>query len=103
MKFSGKIGFATQVEKSPGVWDDQITEVDYVGDVLQTTEAFVTGSSVMPQYRTTTSVSVVSDGLLKVKYNDIRYVEYLGVKWMPSSVVVKWPRLEIFIGDEYNG
>lgn len=103
MKFSGKIGFAEQVEKAPGVWDDVITEIDYVGDVLQVTESFVSGSTAMPQYRTVTSVSVISDGLLKTKYNDIRYVEYMGVKWAPSSIVVKWPRLEIFMGEEYHG
>lgn len=103
MKYSGKIGFAVQIEKAPGVWEDQITERDYVGDILQRTESFTTGTTMMPQVRTVTSVSVLSDGLLKEKYNDIRYITYMGVKWMPSSIVSEWPRIEIFFGDQYNG
>ena len=34
-RFSGLIGYAVQVEKAPGVWDDQITEHPYRGDVLR--------------------------------------------------------------------
>ena len=103
MKYSGKIGFAVQVEKAPGVWEDQITERDYVGDILQRTESFSAGASVMPQVRTVTSVSVLSDGLLKDRYDDIRYVTYMGIKWMPLSIVQAWPRIEIFFGDQYHG
>ena len=33
-KFSGKIGFATEVESKPGVWTENITERTYYGEVL---------------------------------------------------------------------
>lgn len=103
MRFSGKIGFATRAETVPGVWEEIITERDYIGDVIQRTERLDRDDSVIPKYRTTTSVSVLSDGVLKQRYSDIRYVHLFGVNWAVNSVINKWPRLEIFIGEEYNG
>lgn len=103
MKFSGKLGYSEPTETAPGVFKDVITERPYIGDVVQRTEAFSVANSVLPQYRTTTSVSVLSDGVLKEKYNDLRYVEYGGVKWSVASVVTVWPRLIIYIGEKYNG
>ena len=33
-KFSGKIGYAIQVESKPGVWTNQIVEKSYRGDFV---------------------------------------------------------------------
>lgn len=103
MRYAGKIGFATRSEVSPGVWEDLITERDYIGEVIQRTERLESAESVIPQYRTTTSVSVLSDGVLKERYSDIRYVALHGTNWAIMSIIHKWPRLEIYIGEEYNG
>lgn len=103
MRFAGKIGFGTSVEVSPGVWDDDIIERDYLGDVLQSTERLESGNSINPKFHTTTSVSVLSDGVLKERYSDVRYIIYLGVRWKVSSIIHKWPRIEMFIGEEYHG
>lgn len=103
MRYSGKIGFGNAVEGSPGVWDDVITEYDYLGDVLQSTERLGGGDDILPRYHTTTSISVLSDGVLKERYSDVRYIHYLGVNWKVDSIIHKWPRIEIFIGEEYHG
>lgn len=104
MKYVGKFGFATgQTETSPGVTEDVIVERDYIGDVVQRTEAFDVAGSVLPQYRTTTSVSVLSDGVLKESYSDLRYISYMGENWTIGSAVLQWPRLIIYIGEVYNG
>ena len=103
MRYSGKIGFGTQVEVSSGVWDDEITEVDYLGEVLQSTERLSSSDSISPRYTTTTSISVLSDGVLKERYSDARYVNFMGVNWMVSSIIHKPPRIEIFLGEEYHG
>ena len=34
-KYFGKIGYAEQVETAPGVWEEQITERQYYGDVVR--------------------------------------------------------------------
>lgn len=103
MRFSGKIGFATKVELSPGVHDEEITERDYLGDILQRTERLDNDDSILPRYHTTTSVSVLSDGVLRERYSDIRYITMAGIKWKINSVIHKWPRIEMYVGEEYHG
>ena len=103
MKYSGKIGFAEKVETSPGVWEDVITERDYLGDLIQRTERLDQEGSLIPSYRTTTSISVLSDGVLKERYSDIRYVIFRQIRWAVSSVIHKYPRLEMYLAEEYNG
>lgn len=100
MRYSGKIGYATLTETAPGVWEDVITERPYLGDVLQRTEAFTAVDTVIPQYKTTTSVSVLSANL---DHSGIRYVSYAGVNWTVASVVREPPRMTIHIGEKYNG
>lgn len=103
MKYSGKVGFASKVQTSPGVWEDTIIERDYIGDVLQRTERLDEGDSVIPRYYTTTSVSVLSDGVLKERYSDVRYVTFGGIRWTVQSIIHKFPRIEMFLSEEYNG
>ena len=42
-KFFGEIGFATQVQTEPGIWEDKIVEKQYYGDVFREARRF--GSS----------------------------------------------------------
>ena len=103
MRFSGKIGYALLTETAPGVWEEEITERPYKGDVEQRTEAFMLADSILPQYRTTTSVSVLSDGVKEQNYGLLRYLMYGGVRWTVTSIVREPPRMIIYIGDKYNG
>lgn len=103
MRASIKIGSGESVEVRPGIWEDVITEVSYLAEVRQRTEAFSTADSVLPQYRTTTSVSVLTDRTLRLDNSDLRYVLYGGVRWSISSAVHEPPRLTLFVGEEYNG
>lgn len=103
MRYSGKFGYAVQTETSPGVWEDVITERDHLGDVIQRTEVLGSDSSVLPEYRTTTSISVLSDGTLKTNYQTLRYVWYMGKRWTVASAVLQPPRLIVYIGEVYNG
>lgn len=103
MRYSGKLGFAQQVQVSPGVWDEVITEHDVLGDVVQRTEALASESSVLPVYRTTTSVSVPARGVGPQDNSMIRYVTYAGKRWTISSIVDQPPRLVLYIGEEYHG
>lgn len=103
MRYSGMFGIAKQVEVAPGVWDDVITERPYIGDLIQTTERLEGAGTVNPVYKTTTSLSVVSDGVLRDRYDDIRYVVYRGVPWTVESSVLEEPRLTLYFGERYNG
>lgn len=103
MRYSGNFGFGEPAETAPGVWEDVVTERPYLGDVKQSTEAFSVAGSVLPQYRTNTSVSVLSDGVLREKYTHLRYVTYMGQKWTIASCVHEPPRIVIYMGEVYNG
>lgn len=100
MRYSGKLGISQQTEKKPGIWEEIITEIDVLGQVEQRTEVLSTSDSVLPQYTTTTSISVLSR---PVPHDSIVYVTYLGKRWSPGSIVTEFPKMRIYIGREYNG
>ena len=103
MRYSGKLGIAEQTEVSPGIWEETITEHDVLGDLKQRTEVLDQGDSILPRYRTTTSISVFSRGVGPIDNSMIRYVTYTGKRWAITSLVEFPPRLVIYIGEEYNG
>lgn len=102
MRWAGKVGYAHQEETSPGNWEDVITEVDAKGILLQTTEPLDSGDSVLPRYRTTTSVSILANGR-RVPSSGIRYITWDGERWQVSTVVRQPPRFVIYIGEVYRG
>lgn len=103
MRYSGVIGYvAGTTEDPPGVWEEQIVEREYVGNVVQRTEMLDSESSILPKYRTTTSISVLYNGP-GTHYQTIRYVSFMGKRWTISSVVLQPPRIVLYIGEEYHG
>lgn len=103
MRYSGKLGVVEQTEVRPGVWEDVVKEYDVLGDVKQRTEALIQGSSILPTYRTTTSVSVPARGVGPIDNSMIRYLTYKGTRWQIATIVDKPPRLVLYIGEEYHG
>lgn len=103
MRYSGKLGLAQSSEVRPGIWEETVTEKPILGRVEQRTEALESSSSVLPQYRTTTSISVLSRGPDQLNNADIRYITYMGVRWTIGSIVFEYPHLVIYIGDKYDG
>ena len=59
-KFYGVIGYAIQVETVPGVWEDQIIERNYRGDVLQNMNRWQSSETHLPMK--TFNTSSISDG-----------------------------------------
>lgn len=102
MRWAGKIGYATLTEVKPGTWEDVITEVDALGELKQSTEPLDSADSILPRYRTTTSVSVLSDGK-RIPDAGLRYITWQGTNWQINTVSRQWPRIVIYIGGEYHG
>lgn len=94
------LGISEQAEVSPGVWEEVITEVPVLGKIEQRTETLDGGDVILPRYRTTTSVSVLSR---IVDNSNIRYLTYLGKRWVPASVVTDFPQITLYVGEEYHG
>lgn len=110
-KYSGKIGFAVSEETAPGVWNESVIERQYYGDVYRNRTQLQIGGS---QYRTddnsingslslSNMISVLADPFAFEHFYSMRYITYLGKKWVISSLEVEYPRIVLTIGGLYNG
>jgi hypothetical protein len=102
-RFYGKVGYGVTVETSPGVHEDQITEVVYSGDVVRNSLKFREGESVNNDLSVSNSISIVADAYANAHFFAIRYVEWAGALWAVSEVEVQSPRLLLRLGGVYNG
>lgn len=101
-KFYGKIGYFTTVETEPGVWEEQIVERNYYGDITRNTNRFTNSNNVNDNIIISNSISVIADPFATENFQHMRYVEYLGTKWKISNVEIQYPRILLTIGEVYN-
>ena len=59
-KFYGKIGYAVRMEIRPGVWDDEITEREYFGDLLRNTSRYQTSDKLNDDVNISNEISMSS-------------------------------------------
>ncbi len=103
-RFYGNIGYSTgTVEKSPGVWDDNITEFAYTGNVIRSARGLETGTSVNDDISVSNSISIVADAYANEHIFAMRYVSWQGALWKIQEVEVVRPRLLLRLGGVYNG
>lgn len=102
-KFYGEIGYAESVEKAPGVWDDNIFEHKYYGDVVRNTRRLSEGESVNNDLSVGNSISIVADAYASEHFFAMRYIKWAGTLWTVSDVEVQSPRLLLRLGGVYNG
>lgn len=102
-KFYGKIGYGSSVQSSPGVWEDEITEHYYSGDVIRNTRKLEDAAGVNPDILVGNSISIVSDEYANGHIFAMRYVEWMGALWIVLNVDVQSPRLILRLGGVYNG
>jgi hypothetical protein len=102
-KFYGVIGYAESVEKSPGVWDDEITERKYSGDVIRNSSRWSTSSnSTNDNLDINNQISIIADPFAYQNFHSMKYIEFMGTKWKITSVEVQYPRLILSMGGVYN-
>lgn len=102
-KWFGKIGFAETKETSPGVWEEQITEREYFGDLTRNTRRLQLSEYLNDDVTIANEISIISDPFANQNFHAMRYVEFMGTKWKVSTVEVQYPRLILSLGDIYNG
>lgn len=102
-KFYGEIGYGESVEKAKGVWEDNIVEHKYYGDVVKDTRKLQEGDTVNEDLSVSNSISIVADGYANEHFFAIRYVKWAGTLWIVSDVEVQRPRLLLRLGGVYNG
>ena len=102
-RFYGKIGYGESVEKSPGVWVDDIIEYSYYGDVFRNARNLREGENLNFDLNVQNSISIVADAYANEHFFAIRYIEWAGTLWTVQSVEVQSPRLILRLGEVYNG
>ena len=102
-KYYGVIGYVETVETSPGVWEEQITERNYYGELVRNTSRFQVSDQVNDNVNITNEISVIADPFATQNFHAMRYVEFMGAKWKITNVEVRYPRLILTIGGVYNG
>lgn len=101
-KFFGSIGYADTVETAPGVWEEQIVEYSYYGDLIRNTRQLQSGETLNDNINVANEISIVADPFARQNFHKMRYVEFMGAKWKISNVEVGYPRLILTIGGLYN-
>lgn len=102
-KFYGKIGYSVTTESKPGVWTEEVTERFYFGELNKTSRRLQSSDQVNDNINITNEISIIADPFAYQHFHEIKYVEYMGVKWKISTAEVKYPRLILSTGGVYNG
>ena len=102
-KFYGPIGYITQKEISPGVWDEVVVEKSYRGDILQDTRRWQASEHKNDNLTISNRLSIIADPFLYENSSTIRYVLWLGVRWKVNNIEIQRPRLILTLGEVYNG
>lgn len=102
-KFYGKIGYANTVETKPGVYEEQIVEHSYYGDLIRNTRRLQSADQVNDDINISNEISIVADPYATNNFHTMRYAVFMGTKWKISNVEVSYPRLILTLGGVYNG
>ena len=102
-RYFGRIGYGASVEKADGVWEDEITERSYYGDIVRNARNLRDGEHLNFDLSVQNSISIVADAYANEHFFAIRYVEWAGTLWTVSEVEVQSPRLLLRLGEVYNG
>lgn len=101
-KFYGEIGYAEQIETIPGIWQEQITERKYIGDVIKNIIKMRDGENLNDDLIIDNRLSIVADPFAYQKFHAMRYVKWMGALWKIKSIEIQKPRLILTIGALYN-
>lgn len=102
-KFYGKIGYIETVEIEPGLWEEQVVERTYFGDVSRNTSRFQSSGGVNDDINASNNISILADPYANENFQYMRYVEFMGAKWKITNAEVQYPRILLTIGGVYNG
>lgn len=102
-KYYDAIGYVDRTnETAPGVWQEEIIERFYYGDVIKNARKLESGDQVNDNLNVNNTISIMADAYAYQNFFAIRYAKWLGVKWKVKTVEVQAPRLLLTLGGVYN-
>lgn len=102
-KFCGIVGYVKTIEVEPGIWDEQIEERTYYGDIIRNTRNLGSSNEINESMNITNSISIVADPYARENFQFMRYVTFMGIKWKINTATIDYPRITLSIGGVYNG
>ena len=103
MKYYGEVGFGVTEELKPGVWKPRMEKRFYSGELMRNpTRNSDSSSHVNENLTLSNQISIVADPFAYQHFSEMKYIEYMGVKWRVSTVEVQHPRLIITTGGVYG-
>lgn len=102
-KFSGAIGYATTVETSPAVWEEQIVERHHYGELVRNARRLQSTDKVNDDIDISNEISIIADPYATANFHAMRYAMFMGTRWKITNVSVQYPRLILTLGGIYNG
>lgn len=104
-KFYGKVGYAIQVEKKPGVFVPEIVERGpYSGDLLRFNSRWQTTGDLNDDITVSNEISMIADPFAYENFQFMRYIEFMGTKWRITNADASYyPRIILTLGGVYNG
>jgi hypothetical protein len=101
-KFYGKIGFVDTKETSPGIWEEEVDERDYYGDILRISHRNQVTNTMSDDITINNQISVVADPYAYENFFAIKFVRWMGKPWRITNVEIQRPRLILTLGGLYN-
>ena len=104
MRYHGKVGFTTTVDKGDGVYISQITERNYTGDITTNYYSRNDDNQVNDNIKSNNILSLIADDYLIRHHSYIKYAEVYGIRWEVGSVnLSNLPRIVLTLGAPYSG
>lgn len=97
-KFAGSVGYVTEEEKVPGIWSAAEVVRRMQGDVLRAASVFQGAEKVNENITLQHRISLVGDHYSFEHFYEIRWIEYMGVKWEVTMLEVVRPRIIATLG-----
>ena len=102
-KLFTKIGYAPSFEQTaPGVWEEVITVKKYYGEILRNTRRLDSSEKVNSDINISNRISIVADPYARENFHQMRWIEFMGTKWIITEVEVEYPRLILSVGGVYT-
>lgn len=101
-KYYGQVGFATQEEAEPGIYEEVITERPYSGEMLDNRWRTGANANVNGELILNCDFSLLCDPYIVKNHAFIAYITYMDIKWAVTGAVLNYPRIVLTVGGVYN-
>ena len=102
-RWHGAVGYATDVETYPGVWEPSIVDRPYFGNLTKNRTNLQQTSQINSGITFNHTLSIVADPYAYENFYAIKYITHLGKKWMVTNIELEYPRIIVTLGGMYNG